>query len=182
MRQNDQAAIRVVGKRNDASLGLFAVLGADFGHLNSERRRDRFGRAQELEVGRRVGVHEHRCSHDLRRSLLEQPQPFAAHGRLEILEARDIAIRAREAADESASDRVRNLNEHSRYFLVELLQNSQGRIAVITIASGADLTSSAASDLTRVASLSDHRTSTAILRPLLRPSFSNVSRKAVTRA
>ena len=114
MRQHNQAGIWRIGKSGDAARGFIAVPDADGGYLNAERRRHGFHRAQEFKMHRGVGMHDHPRLHDGRRDLLKQPEPFAADRRLEILETGEIAVGVREAADEPATDGVRDLDKDGR--------------------------------------------------------------------
>src|SRR5262245_12937195 len=65
----------------------------------------------------------------VRRNLLENAQPLAAHRRFEILEAGDVTTRLGYAGYESAVDRLGDLSEHDRNRAWELMKLCQSRIA-----------------------------------------------------
>jgi hypothetical protein len=52
VRQHEQPAIRLVGERRNRAVHV--VTDVDHGELYPKRRRDRFGRAHECLVGRRI--------------------------------------------------------------------------------------------------------------------------------
>ena len=84
MRHNDQAAIRLAGKRGNRALDLAAVMDVDGSHRDPKRRRDRLGRAQVCNIDGCVRTEEHGHPAQVGRRLLEHSQPLAAHRRLEV--------------------------------------------------------------------------------------------------
>src|SRR5215510_9502708 len=80
-------------------------------------------------MGCRVRTEHRAGSRQLRRNLLENAQPLAAHRRLEILEAGDVTTRLGQAGYESAVDRLGDLSEHNRNRAWELMKLCQCGIA-----------------------------------------------------
>ena len=125
---NDQA-VGLAAERRDCSLDVGGIADAGGDHMHAKRWRDAFGRVQEADVRSDVGIQQHRRPSHLGSDVLEHPEPLASDGRLEVLEARDVAARPREAADEAAVGRLGDLDEDERYGCGQPLQFSQGRIA-----------------------------------------------------
>ena len=60
----DQAAIWCSGEFGNAARGFSAVADHDRRDLDAKRWRNGLRGAQEFEMGRRVGIHQHRCPGD----------------------------------------------------------------------------------------------------------------------
>src|SRR6516165_7887866 len=76
------------------------------------RGRDRLSRLQQRLIGGRVGPEQNGHSPHVRRGLLEQPQPLAAHGWLGKFEASNVTARPCRAGDEPAAKRIADFDEH----------------------------------------------------------------------
>src|SRR5262249_12386106 len=78
---------------------------------------------------RRLGVNQDRDARDVRRNLPKQSDPLAAHRKLKIREAGDVAARPRQAHHEAAADRIGHAYEYSRYGTSCLQGRQRGRAA-----------------------------------------------------
>ena len=91
-------------------------------------RRSSLGRVQKRDVrGNLLVVHDGHPA-DARRDLLEQLQPFSADRGLKVLEAGDIAARARQVCHQAAADRIGDEDKDDGDSLCRLFQRRQTRI------------------------------------------------------
>src|SRR5262249_17406100 len=112
MWKDDEAAVRLAGKGGDRALDPFAVNEIDGRHGDAKRWRNRLGRAQVRYIRTGGRTERHGRAPQIGSSLLEHSQPFAAHCRLEGLEASDIATRLRKTGHKSSGDWIADLGEH----------------------------------------------------------------------
>ena len=88
---HDKTAVGLRRDSGDSALNLAGVMDSCRHQVNPHLRRGRFGFAPDRNIGGGLRMKEGGGMIDVWRDLLERLQPLAAHGRLEIGEARDVA-------------------------------------------------------------------------------------------
>jgi len=88
---HNKTAVGLRRDSGDSALDLASVVHSCRHHVNPHLLGGRFGFAPERNIGGGLRMKEGGCMVNVGRDLLERLQPLAAHGRLEIREARDVA-------------------------------------------------------------------------------------------
>ena len=99
-------------------------------HVNPHLLGGRFGFAPERNIGGGLRMKEGGGMVNVGRDLLERLQPLAAHRRLEIREACDIAAGPGEARDKAAANGIGDVHEDDRRITCQRPQSRERRIAL----------------------------------------------------
>ena len=88
------------------NLGIAAYRHGD--RLDRQRSGGGLERGQEIfsAAGRGIGIEHERGTFDAGRDLLQQTEPLAAHGGIDVCKSRNVATGARQAGDEARAYRV----------------------------------------------------------------------------
>src|SRR5215213_9331264 len=111
---DNEPSVGLAGKRGQRGFHLGGGVDRDRLQLDRKIRRRGFDVAQEIRTAedRYLRVEQDRDLTDPRHDLLEELEPFGAHGRLDIGEASHVSARPREALSKLLADWIRRRNEH----------------------------------------------------------------------
>ena len=131
VRHNEEAAVRFARLRRESHFEFGVVAGRSNTALDRERRCRRLEGLQIIvRIGRRHRIKQECGSPDIRRQLLEQLQPFAAHRVFHVDEAGGVAAGARQVGHKAASDRIGDVGKYDRNLSAA---GAPGKVAVVVV-------------------------------------------------